>query len=238
MCGRFTLRSSPQAVAEAFALPDVPELFPRFNIAPGEPVAVVRQPAVSKSRELAFLRWSLIPAWADDPSIGERLANARSETAATKPSFRRAFRSRRCLVVADGFYEWQKVNGRKQPYFVGLQSDRPFGLAGLWERWEKGSELVESCTILTTEANELMHPIHDRMPVILGPKDFDRWLDPDQKDPAKVQGLLRPYPAEAMLAYPVSRLVNDPKHEDPRCLEPQAAAEPEAEKPPKRKPRK
>ena len=121
MCGRFTLRSSPQAVAEAFALPEAPDLFPRFNIAPGQPVAVVRQEPRAEGRELALLRWGLIPAWADDPSIGNRLANARSETAAIKPSFRRAFRSRRCLVVADGFYEWQKTNGRKQPYFIGLQ---------------------------------------------------------------------------------------------------------------------
>src|SRR6516164_2239144 len=118
MCGRFTLRSSGQAVAEAFGLPEVPDLLPRFNVAPGQTVAVVRQQPAAKGRELAFLRWGLVPAWADDPSIGDRLANARSEMAATKPSFRRAFRSRRCLVVADGFYEWQKVNGRKQPYFV------------------------------------------------------------------------------------------------------------------------
>ena len=150
MCGRFTLRSSGESVAEAFGLPEVPDLLPRFNIAPGQPVAVVRQMPQAQDRQLAYLRWGLIPAWVDDPSIGDRLANARSETAATKPSFRRAFRSRRCLVVADGFYEWQKINGRKQPYFVGLQSDRPFGLAGLWERWEKHGEPVESCTLLTT----------------------------------------------------------------------------------------
>jgi tetratricopeptide (TPR) repeat protein len=122
-------------------------------------VAVVRQPAVSKARELALLRWGLIPAWADDPSVGDHLANARSETAATKPSFRRALRSRRCLVVADGFYEWRRADGRKQPYFVGLKNDRPFGLAGLWERWEKHGEPVESCTILTTGANELMRAL-------------------------------------------------------------------------------
>jgi putative SOS response-associated peptidase YedK len=133
MCGRFTLRSSGEAVAQAFGLPEVPELFPRFNIAPGQSVAVVRQEPAADGRELAYLRWGLIPAWADDPSIGDRLANARSETAATKPSFRRAFRSRRCLVVTDGFYEWQRSNGRKQPYFIGLKNDHPFGLAGLWD---------------------------------------------------------------------------------------------------------
>jgi len=173
MCGRFTLRSSPASIAQVFGLVDVPDLLPLFNIAPTQPVAVVRQRANDRVKELVFLRWGLIPAWADDPSIGNRLANARSETVATKPSFRSAFRSRRCLVVADGFYEWQKTNGHKQPYFVGLQSDRPFGLAGLWERWEKGDEPVESCTILTTDANELMQPIHERMPVILPPDQYD-----------------------------------------------------------------
>ena len=200
MCGRFTLRSSPQAVAEAFGLPEVPHLLPRFNVAPGRPVAVVRQQPAAKGRELAFLRWGLVPAWADDPSIGDRLANARSETAATKPSFRQAFGSRRCLVVADGLYEWQKVNGRKQPYFVGLRGDRPFGLAGLWERWEKGGEPVESCTILTTDANELMRPIHERMPVIVPPDQYSLWLDPRCQDAGKLAKLLRPYPSTHMLA--------------------------------------
>ena len=182
MCGRFTLRSSPQAVAEAFGLAAALDLLPRFNIAPGQPVAVVRHEPRAEGRELALLRWGLIPAWADDPSIGYRLADARSETAATKPSFRRAFRSRRCLVVADGFYEWQPANGRKQPFFVGLQGDRPFGLAGLWERWEKGGEPVESCTILTTDANELMQPTHERMPVIIPPEKYRLWLDPRCQD--------------------------------------------------------
>jgi putative SOS response-associated peptidase YedK len=219
MCGRFTLRSSPQAVAEAFALPEAPDLLPRFNIAPGQPVAVVRQEPRAEGRELALLRWGLIPAWADDPSIGNRLANARSETAATKPSFRRAFRSRRCLVVADGFYEWQKTNGRKQPYFVGLQSDRPFGRAGLWERWEKGGEPVESCTILTTDANELMQPIHERMPVILPPDQYALWLDPRCQDTGKLAKLLQPFPSEGMLAYRVSALVNNPKNDVPQCVE-------------------
>jgi putative SOS response-associated peptidase YedK len=178
MCGRFTLRSSGEAVAEAFGLAEAPDLFPLFNIAPGQPVAVVRQKQQAQGRELAFLRWGLVPAWADDPSVGDRLANARSEKVAAKPPFRRAFRSRRCLVVADGFYEWRRTTGRKQPYFVGLQGDRPFGLAGLWERWDKHGGPVESCTILTTDANELMRPIQERMPVILPPDQYDLWLDP------------------------------------------------------------
>jgi putative SOS response-associated peptidase YedK len=219
MCGRFTLRSSGEAVAEAFGLPEVPDLLPRFNIAPGQPVAVVRQKQQAQGRELALLRWGLVPAWADDPSLGHRLANARSETAATKPSFHRAFRSRRCLVVADGFYEWQRAGGRKQPYFVGLQGDRPFGLAGLWERWDKHGEPVESCTILTTDANELMRPIHERMPVIVPPDQYGLWLDPRFEDTKKLAKLLRPFPAEGMLAYRVSTLVNNPKNDGPQCVE-------------------
>jgi putative SOS response-associated peptidase YedK len=219
MCGRFTLRNPGEVVAQAFDLPEAPDLLPRFNVAPGQAVAVVRQKPQSEGRELSFVRWGLIPAWADDPSIGDRLANARSETAATKPSFRSAFRSRRCLVVADGFYEWQKTNGRKQPYFVGLQSDRPFGLAGLWERWEKGGEPVESCTILTTDANELMQPIHERMPVILPPDQYDLWLDPRCQDTEKLAKLLRPYASKDMLAYRVSTLVNNPKNDTPECAE-------------------
>ena len=222
MCGRFTLRSSGESVAEAFDLPEVPDLLPRFNIAPGQSVAVVREMPQAQDRQLAYLRWDLIPAWADDPSIGDRLVNARSETAATKPSFRRAFRSRRCLVVADGFYEWQKINGRRQPYFVGLQSDRPFGMAGLWERWEKGGEPVESCTILTTDANELMQPIHERMPVIIPPEQYGLWLDPRCQDSEKLAKLLRPYPSTHMLAYRVSTAVNNPKNDVVKCVAPLA----------------
>jgi putative SOS response-associated peptidase YedK len=206
-------------VAEEFGLADVPEPFPRFTIAPTQPVAVVRRRAEQGGKELAFLRWGLIPAWADDPSIGNRLINARSETAATKPSFRKAFRSRRCLVVADGFYEWQKTDGRKQPSFIGLKSDRPFGLAGLWERWEKGEGPVESCTILTTDANPLMQPIHERMPVIVPADQYDFWLDPRCQDSEKLANLLRPYPSQDMLAYRVSTLVNNPKNDVAKCVE-------------------
>jgi putative SOS response-associated peptidase YedK len=206
-------------VAEAFGLLEVPDLLHRFNIAPGQTVAVVREMPQAQDRQLAYLRWGLIPAWADDPAIGDRLANARSETAATKPSFRRAFRSRRCLVVADGFYEWRRADGRKQPHFVGLKNDRPFGLAGLWERWEKGDDPVESCTILTTDANELMRPIHERMPVIIPPVQYGLWLDPRCQDTARLARLLRPYPSEDMLAYRVSTLVNNPGNDVPQCVE-------------------
>lgn len=220
MCGRFTLRSSPKVIAETFGLSEPPHLQPHFNIAPSQSVAVVRQQPETHQRELALLHWGLIPFWTDDPSIGNRMANARSETAAKKPSFRRAFRLRRCLVVADGFYEWQKTDGKKQPYYVRLQNDRPFGMAGLWERWDKQGEPIESCTILTTDANELMMPIHERMPVIIPPDQFDLWLDPTVHDEKKLSGMLRPFDSKAMTAYPISTLVNSPKNDVAACIEP------------------
>lgn len=219
MCGRFTLRSSPKAIAEVFGLAETPHVEPHFNIAPSQSVAVVREQP-DHQRELVHLHWGLIPFWADDPSIGNRMANARCETAATKPSFRRAFRSRRCLVVADGFYEWQKTDGRKQPYFIQMKDHRPFGMAGLWERWDKEGGPIESCTILTTDANDLMMPIHERMPVIIPPGEFDLWLDPSQHDEKKLSGLLRPFDSKTMTAYPISTQVNNPKNDVVTCIEP------------------
>lgn len=220
MCGRFTLRSSGKTVAEVFGLVESPHIQPHFNIAPSQSVAAVRQQSESLNRELVLLHWGLIPFWADDPSIGNRMANARSETAATKPSFRRAFRSHRCLVVADGFYEWQKTDGKKQPYYIRLKNDRPFGIAGLWERWDKQGEPIESCTILTTDANELMMPIHERMPVIIPPDQFDLWLDTGVNDEKKSSGLLRPFDSKTMTAYPISTQVNNPKNDVVACIEP------------------
>lgn len=218
MCGRFTLRSSPKAIADEFGLFDVPDLSARYNVAPSQSVVVVRQQE-AKGRELALLKWGLIPSWADDPAIGNRMINARSETAASKPSFRRAFRSRRCLVVADGFYEWQKTDGKKQPIYIRLKNDHPFGFAGLWERWEKGDQPIESCTILTTDANDLMKPIHDRMPVIIPKGQYDLWLDPGCQDSEKLTKLLRPYSPDEMMAIPVSTLVNNPKSDVAKCIE-------------------
>jgi putative SOS response-associated peptidase YedK len=237
MCGRYVRTATAAEIADLFKLIEVPPVEPRYNIAPSQEVLAVRQTPEHLQRKLVALRWGLIPSWVDDPKIGNRLINGRAETAAEKPAFRSAFRSRRCLVAATGFYEWQKRDGQKQPYYIGLQGGGPFAFAGLWERWHSPEgEEVETCTILTTDANEVMRPIHDRMPVVLDPRDFARWLDRDVKDPAKVQGLLRPYPAEAMFAYPVSRWVNDPKHEDPRCLEPPAPDAPAP--PPPRRPRR
>ena len=155
------------------------------------------------------------------------MINSRSETAATKPAFRRAFRSRHCLVVADGFYEWQKMNGKKQkqPFFIRMKNSRPFGMAGLWERWDKEGDPIESCTILTTEANELMRPIHDRMPVIIPPDQFDNWLDPGAHDEKQQAGLLRPFSSSDMTAYPISTKVNNPRNDVAACIEPRQEQE-------------
>lgn len=221
MCGRFTLIAPGEAVAEHFDLPDTPTLAPRYNIAPTQPVAAVRISPQTGRRELTHLYWGLIPRWAKDPTIGSRMINARSETAAEKPSFKAALKYRRCLIPADGFYEWQKLNGRKQPVRIQLADGGLFAIAGLWEQWlsPDGSEL-ESCTLLTTEPNEKLAVVHNRMPVILNPADYDLWLDPGAQHPGEVQSLLRPYPAEAMTFYPVSTLVNNANNEDPRCIEP------------------
>lgn len=223
MCGRFTLRAPPSVVAEQFSLLDTPDLRPRHNIAPSQDIPVVRYPPESslKTRQLVWLRWGLVPGWAQDPAMGDRLINARAETAADKPAFRAALRRRRCLVAADGFYEWQRTGPRKHPYFIRLRDDRPFAFAGLWELWEgPDHKALQSCAILTTEANELMRPIHDRMPVILCPTDYDRWLDPAIQSPDRLRPLLRPYPSDQMIAHPVSTWVNNPAHDDPQCIQP------------------
>jgi putative SOS response-associated peptidase YedK len=221
MCGRFTLRTAASAIAEQFSLLEVPDLQPRFNIAPSQPVPVVRiDPQQAARRQLVFLHWGLVPSWADDPKIGNRMINARAETAADKPSFRTALRRRRCLIVADGFYEWKTVAKRRQPMFIHLRDGRPFAFAGLWEAWEGADHsALESCTILTTAANELVRPIHDRMPVIIAPRDYAQWLDPNVQQAEPIAPLLRPYPAEEMDAYAVSPRVNSPTRDDEACLE-------------------
>jgi putative SOS response-associated peptidase YedK len=217
MCGRFTLRAAASAVAEQFSLLELPLLEPRYNIAPSQPVPVVR---LSPQRQLVFLRWGLIPGWADDRTIGNRLINARAESVAEKPAFRAAFRQRRCLVVADGFYEWRREGRERQPYFFRMRDDRPLGFAGLWESWEGPDHArIESCTILTTAANDLVRPVHDRMPVIVAPADYARWLDPAVR-PEPLLELLHPYASEAMAGGPVSPWVNSPAHDDPRCIAP------------------
>ena len=218
MCGRYTLRTTAREIAEVFEVPEVPELPARYNIAPTQDVPVIR--LGDGGREFALLHWGLIPSWADDPAIGSRMINARAETVAEKPAFRRAFRSRRCLVVSDGFFEWRREGGRKQPYFIRMKDERPFAFAGLWERWEKLGEPIESCTVITGEPNEVVAPLHDRMPVIVPESAYDTWLDPGVSDPKRLQELLVPYPPEEMEAYPVSTMVNSPSNDRAGCIAP------------------
>jgi putative SOS response-associated peptidase YedK len=221
MCGRFTLRTPASAIAEQFSLLEVPDLQPRFNIAPSQPVAVVRaDPQQVNQRQFVFLHWGLVPSWAKDAMIGNRMTNARAETAADKPSFRTAMKRRRCLIVADGFYEWQTVGKRRQPMYIHMRDGRPFGFAGLWETWEGADHsALESCTILTTSANDLVWPIHDRMPVIIAPADYATWLDSAMQQAEPIFPLLRPYPPEEMETYPVSTRVNSPARDDAACVE-------------------
>ncbi len=219
------MRASASDIAEQFALLEAPQLPPRYNIAPSQPVAVIRlrPDANNQQRELTMMRWGLIPSWATDLTIGNRLINARSESVLEKPAFRAAMRRRRCLIPADGFYEWRKTAGGKQPYFVGMRDGRLFAFAGLWESWEGADHsYLESCTLLTTTANKLVADIHDRMPVILPSEAYGPWLDP-AVPPAQAVALLEPFPAEQMTAYPVGTLVNNPQNDRPECIVPVAS---------------
>ena len=221
MCGRYTLTTPAERLAEEFGFKDSSVELPQsYNVAPTQAVAAVLEEG--GGRRLEVLRWGLIPPWANDPQIGSRMINARSETAPEKPSFRRAFRERRCLIPADGFYEWQRTNGAKQPFYIHMEDGRPFAFAGLWESWGRGNEgEIRTCTILTTGANAVVGEIHERMPVIVAPDAYDVWLDPSSERD-ELTGLLAPYPEDEMEAYPVSRFVNSPSNNDPRCVEPAA----------------
>ncbi|NJL10231.1 MAG: SOS response-associated peptidase [Calothrix sp. SM1_7_51] len=223
MCGRYTLHKKIQTIADGCHLQKVPDTEPQYNIAPTQMVATILHNQLSDKREFQLLRWGLIPSWSKDQSMGSKLINARSETVTEKPSFRDAFKRRRCLVLADGFYEWQKQSGNKQPFYFCIENEnaKPFAFAGLWSKWQSPEEQqVYSCTILTTEANSLLISVHDRMPVILAPEDYDLWLDPKVQTSEPLQKLLRPYPANSMTSYPVSSLVNNPKHNSPECITP------------------
>ena len=224
MCGRFSLHSNPHVVELQFGLAQTPELAPRYNVAPGTPILGVRADE-RHARHATLLRWGLIPSWAKDPSIGHRMINARAEHIAEKPAFRNALRRRRCIIPADGFFEWRAAGARKQPYYVRSAGDELFGFAGLYEYWKGPEGLVASCTIITTEANALMRPLHDRMPVILDAADYAHWLDPDNPDPESLVAILRPAPPERMTAYPVGLRVNNVRNDDPALIEPEAQSD-------------
>ena len=221
VCGRFTLTIDPGELQDLY--PDLVikgDLTPRYNIAPTQPLAVLPN---TGDNSLDYYVWGLIPSWAKDPSIGSRMINARSETLSEKPSFRTAFRRRRCLIFADGFYEWQLAdNGKsKQPVYIHLNDKKPFAFAGLWEMWfaPDGSE-VRSCTIITTQPNDLIKKIHNRMPVILAKENMSGWIDPNEKTPDELMKYLVSYPADKMKAFPVSRYVNSPNNDSPECIKP------------------
>ena len=220
MCGRYELHTHPAAIALAFGLAHPPPVHPRFNIAPMTDIPVVRVNEHGE-RELTMMRWGLVPRWAKDPAIGAKMINARGETIAEKPSFRMAYRRHRCLLPADGFYEWMPVgagaDAHKQPVHVGMKDGGIFGLAGLFERWlSPDGDVLDTCTIVTTDANALLRPVHDRMPVIVAPADYARWLEATD---ASVADLLAPFPSERMAWYPVSTKVNNVRHDDASLIE-------------------
>ena len=222
MCGRYTITINPDTMREEMGLKDIPADFPqRFNIAPTQPVAVV---ADADERKVEMMRWGLIPFWAKDPTIGSRLINARSETISEKPAFKNAFAKRRCLILADGFYEWQKgagPRGRSQPYYFKREDGKPFAFAGLWEFWRSPeNEEVRSCTIITCAANELVKPVHERMPVMLSGDALWAWLG--NRPSPELQALLRPYSPEEMVRFPVAPLVNRPELDSPELVLPVA----------------
>jgi putative SOS response-associated peptidase YedK len=221
MCGRFTLTVDPADLQEVFGEYTFPERFePRFNIAPSQPVLAIP----NTGRNTAdFFRWGLIPSWAKDPAIANKLINARGETLGEKPSFRGGFKYKRCLIPADGFYEWKAQPGTKvkTPYFIHMKDRKPFAFAGLWDEWQSpDGGALRTCTIVTTSPNELMQGLHNRMPVILDPKDYAEWLDPAPRSAESLAHLVKPFPAGPMAAYPVSTLVNSPANDRPDLVSP------------------
>ena len=220
MCGRYAFFSPAEAVKRAFSLDDFPALEPRYNIAPTQPVPVLREEQPGR-RQVALLHWGLIPSWARDRSVGNRMINARAETLSERPAYRAAFRRRRCVVLADGWYEWQVVASGKQPWFIHSRDGAPLGLAGLWETWRDpaGGEPVESCTIVTTDAVGPLAEIHHRMPAVLPAAGLEAWLDPRQQDVAALSGWLGPRDPAEFSARAVSRRVNDPRNQGADLIE-------------------
>jgi putative SOS response-associated peptidase YedK len=225
MCGRYRLARKKEILAETFDVEDEVEWSPRYNVAPGQDVVVVRQDPTGPIRVLSLMRWGLVPSWAKDAKAGYKMINARAETVAEMPAFRDPFRSRRCLVPADGFYEWAKQGKQKSPFCFSMADDSIFAFAGIWDHWRDPNktypdkEWVETCSIITTSANALLSGIHDRMPVIMKHENYDLWLDPGFKKVGDLLDLLKPFPAGAMRHYRVSTRVNSVKNDDPACAE-------------------
>jgi putative SOS response-associated peptidase YedK len=227
MCGRYKLSRRKQIVEEYFdTVSGEEDWVPRYNVAPTHSVPVIRQNPKEPTRELSLMRWGLIPSWAKDSSAAARMINARSETAATKPAFRDALKSRRCLIPADGFYEWMRTGKTKQPYCFEVNDGELFAFAGLWDRWkDPNGQWVKSCSILTTTPNAVTSPIHDRMPVILDPDSYEMWLDPGMTNVGSASELLKPYDARLMRCFPVSSRLNSVVNDDKECSTPIELAE-------------
>ncbi|MEM7555946.1 MAG: SOS response-associated peptidase [Cyanobacteria bacterium P01_A01_bin.84] len=221
MCGRFSLSATIEAIGQQFDIEKLPVLEPQYNITPSQNIAVVFYDNDNLLRKCEKFHWGLIPSWASFPKMSKKLINARSETVEEKPSFRSAFKYRRCLILADGFYEWKNHEGEKQPFYFSLRHRRLFAIAGLWEKWKSpGGEEIRSCTILTTEANEILKPIHHRMPVILKPEYYNLWLNTEEHSPSVLKKLLSPYDPTEMSAYRVSKIVNNPRNNSLECIAP------------------
>ncbi|MFZ2161982.1 MAG: SOS response-associated peptidase [Sideroxyarcus sp.] len=208
MCGRFALNENPKTLAEVFSLANTLDCPPAWNISPSTRICSITADE-SENRHLSLMKWGLIPSWAKDPTIGNKLSNARGETVAEKPSFRSAFKHHRCIIPASGFYEWKTEKGIKQPWYISLKSGDPMAFAGLWETWHsKDGQIIESCCIITTDANEIMQPIHDRMPVILDAGQWDTWLSPKEHQPDKLAPLIRPHDSASMQVWTVTCELN------------------------------
>lgn len=227
MCGRYTLISAPQAIRALFRYAEQPNFPPRYNIAPTQPIAVVR--LTNRQRQVVLMRWGLLPSWVKDPKAFSLIVNARGETVLDKPSYRAAMKRRRCLIPADGFYEWKTTGASKQPYYVRARSGAPLAFAGLWETWAgPNGEEVDTVTIVTTEANGTLRPVHDRMPVIVPPEAFDIWLDTDNVDDRTAAALIVPAPDSLLETWPVSTDVNRVANDNAGLIDPVAEmAEPE-----------
>ena len=230
MCGRYRLSRRKQIVEEYFdSVSGEEDWTPRYNIAPTQSVPVIRQNPKEPVRELSLVRWGLIPSWAKDPSVAATMINARSETAGTKPAFRDALKSHRCLIPADAFYEWKKIGNAKQPYCFEVNEGALFAFAGIWDRWkDPRGNTVETCSILTTSPNAVTSPVHDRMPVILDPDCYDLWLDPGMRDVSMASELLKPYDARLMRCYPISTRINHVANDDEECSAPVELAQTQA----------
>lgn len=221
MCGRFSLVVPERFFSKVYLFKTMPEMQPNYNIPPGIDIWALRNENKTNHMELVRLRWGLVPSWAKDPKVGHQMINARSETVAEKSSFKAAFKSRRCLIPADGFYEWKREGKSRFPYYIHLRNRAPFAMAGLWESWKNlAGEVLESCTILTTTPNAVMEPLHDRMPVIIPESEREEWLN-NSTPIDQLKTMTAPYPEDEMAAYPVSSFVNSPRNNGPKCLEKQ-----------------